>query len=49
LSIDGWILFGPLDEYDAITGAGFLPMSVFGRDILILVTDFMVSLQNTSM
>jgi hypothetical protein len=25
LSIDGWILLGPLDENEAITGAGFLP------------------------
>jgi hypothetical protein len=39
LSIDGWTLFGPLDEYEAITGAGFLPYNTFAWDNLILVPD----------
>jgi len=45
LSIDGWTWFGPLDENEAITGAGFLPKSVIAWENLTFVPDSIVSLQ----
>ena len=39
------MLLGPLDENEAITGAGFLPNNVLAGVILMVVTDFIVSLK----
>jgi len=36
---------GPLDENEAITGAGFLPNNVLAGDILMVAPDFIGSLQ----
>jgi len=46
LSIEGWTWFGPLDEYEAMTGAGFPPYKVFAGENLILTPDVIVSLKN---
>jgi len=37
---------GPLDENEAITGAGFLPSNVLAEDILMVAPDFKVFLRN---
>lgn len=38
---------GPLDENEAITGAGFIPKNVFACDTLIVIPDFIVKPSNS--